>query len=112
MRQSDVRGGRLRVEELEGRFAPSTAQLLPGGILSVTGTADRDLIRVALDAGASQFVVLDRDLETARFDTAAVTSIVLSGGAGDDSLAIDNAVTVPAVIDGSDGNDVLRAGGG
>src|SRR5437868_12224567 len=75
---------RLGVEQLESRALPSTSQLLPGGILSVTGTLGRDNIRVALDAAASQYVVLDSGIPSARFNTAVVSSIALSGGAGDD----------------------------
>src|SRR5439155_18263552 len=103
---------RLGVEQLDSRDMPSTSQLLPGGILSITGTAGRDQIRVTVDTASSQVIVLDSGVPSAHFNSTLVSRIALRGGSGDDYLAIDNTVTVPAVIDAGPGNDVLRAGGG
>src|SRR5262249_21207339 len=78
----------------------------------ITGISGRDHITVSLDATQGQIVVSDYDVETARVASSAVNSILLSGLAGNDYLAISHNVLQPAVIDGGDRNDVLRAGGG
>src|SRR5438874_12132499 len=74
-RYESGRQRQLGVEQLESRALPSTSQLLPGGVLSITGTLGRDNIRVALDAAASQYVVLDSGIPSALFNTAVVSSI-------------------------------------
>jgi uncharacterized protein GlcG (DUF336 family) len=103
---------RLRVEALEARTVPSTVQLLPGGILSITATPGGDILRVSLDAANSQLVVLDRGVTAGNFNVASVSQIVITGSTGNDVLTIDNNVTVPALLQGGSGNNVLRAGGG
>jgi uncharacterized protein GlcG (DUF336 family) len=100
------------VEQIEDRTVLSTVQLLPGGVLSITGTGSRDTVAVALDAAQGQLVVSDFGSVTARVASSSVNSILLSAGPGDNSLSIADNVLQPAVIHGGNGNDVLRAGGG
>jgi uncharacterized protein GlcG (DUF336 family) len=101
----------LRVETLECRSVPTTVQLLAGGVLSISGMGN-DILRVSLDTANSQLVVLDHGLEAARVNAGSVSQIVMTGGPGKDVLTIDNSVTVPALLQGGAGNNVLRAGGG
>jgi uncharacterized protein GlcG (DUF336 family) len=89
----------------------ATASLL-GNVLTVVGTPDRDNIHVSLDAGTNQLVVRSFADTIGVFDSAAVGSIAITTGAGDDIVTIDNAVTQPAAIDGGTGRNILKGGGG
>ena len=103
---------RLSVEPLEPRCLLAATASLLGGVLTVTGTPGRDNVHVSLDAAAGQLVVRSFADVIGRFASAAVASIAISTGAGDDIVRIDNAVTQPAVIDGGTGRDILTGGGG
>jgi uncharacterized protein GlcG (DUF336 family) len=105
------RGARPEVEPLEGRYAPATAALV-GGTLTVTGTAERDNLRVSLDEATNDLVVRSFAAEVGRFDSAAVSAIVMEGGGGRDVLAVDRQVTQPSVLLGEEGSDILKGGGG
>src|SRR5439155_4567494 len=83
---------RLRVESLESRDLPAIATV-GGGVLTVLGTPDRDRIDVWLDSRTSQLVVTDANREIGRFASAAVSGIIISGGAGDDVIRIASDVT-------------------
>ncbi len=103
---------RLSVEPLETRFLQASTASLLGGVLTVTGTPDRDNVHVSLDAASGQLVVRSFADVVGRFDSAAVASIAISTGAGDDIVLIDKAITQPANIDGGSGRNILTGGGG
>ena len=103
---------RLSVEPLEARCLQASTASLLGGVLTVTGTPDRDNIHVSLDAASGQLVVRSFADVVGRFDSAAVASIAISTGAGDDIVLIDRAITQPANIDGGSGRNILTGGGG
>ena len=103
---------RLSVEPLEPRFLQASTASLLGGVLTVTGTPDRDNVHVSLDAASGQLVVRSFADVVGRFDSAAVASIAISTGAGDDIVLIDRAITQPANIDGGSGRNILTGGGG
>ena len=103
---------RLEIETLEPRCVPAVTAALAGGVLAIVGDAARDHIRVSLDGINNQLVVRDFVDEVARFDSAAVASIAVNAGGGDDVVKIDPQVTQPATIDGGDGRDILRGGSG
>src|SRR5690349_5627168 len=116
------------IESLEQRQLLSAS--LSGGVLTVTGTAENDVItfRIAKDGttGVKQIVVSEQvrpadgsdpdDPTETRFDLSSVTSIVVNAGAGDDVVGAlcgrrgRNAISLPMTINGEDGND--RLGGG
>src|SRR3954463_11704548 len=115
------------VEGLEQRALLSAA--VSGGVLTVTGTDGADIIsvRAAKDSsGAATLVVTENVRPAEGEDWAAptvstflqsdVTSIVVNGGLGNDSIAIGgkrgSAVSTPATLNGGDGNDNLSGGGG
>ncbi len=99
------------VELLEPRCLPATANLVTG-TLFITGSANRDHLRVVFDEQTNQLVVRSFVQEIGRFDLAAVTNITMTGGGGKDILSVDPAIQVPANIFGQGGNDILRGGGG
>src|SRR6266436_6119762 len=101
---------RLKLERLETRAVPAVAATLAAGVLTVQGTPDRDRINVFLDQ--SRLVVTDHGLPVGAFDPAAVSSINIQAGAGDDVVRIARGVTQPATINGGPGNEDLIAGGG
>ncbi len=101
---------RLHLERLEARAVPAVTAGLAGGVLTVTGTPGRDRIDVLLDQG--RLVVRDHGLPVAAFNPAAVASINIQAGAGDDVVRVARSVTQPATIDGGPGNNDLVAGGG
>src|SRR5437763_922570 len=101
---------RLHVERLETRAVPAVTANLAAGVLTVTGDAGRDRIDVLLDQG--QLVVRDHGRNVAGFAPAAVASITITTGGGDDVVRVASTVTQPVTIDGGAGNDDLIARGG
>jgi uncharacterized protein YkwD len=92
----------LRVESLELRDCPATANLF-NGVLTVQGTSGADVIQVT--QSGTQIVAAGQG-----FAASSIVRVVISGGAGADTL-IDNSGRA-AVIYGGDGNDIIRAAAG
>jgi uncharacterized protein GlcG (DUF336 family) len=104
---------RLRVERLESRDLPSVSAVLAGGVLMVNGDANHNLIRVQLDTTNNQIVVRNFVDVVASFSTASVTSLVVNAGDGQSTIVtVDPAITLPTMINGGNGSDSLRGGGG
>ncbi|MBP3957585.1 heme-binding protein [Gemmata sp. G18] len=99
----------LQCEALEERSLLATAALAAGA-LTITGTDGNDRIRVVNDGGVLR--VFDGTTNIGDFASAAVTTIAVSTGAGNDSVVISPKVTQPANINGGDGTNKLVAGGG
>ncbi|MFM8271642.1 MAG: hypothetical protein ACKODX_04825 [Gemmata sp.] len=87
---------------------PATVALA-GGVLTVSGTAADDRIRVVNDGTLR---VYDGTAEIGAFAPAAVASIVVNTLAGNDAVVVDPRVTQSAVINGGEGANKLVAGGG
>ena len=100
---------KLRLEPLESRD-PASSAVLAGGGLIVTGTAGNDHLLIRREGSA--IVVLDRTGIIGRFSSAAVATISVKAGAGNDIVKIASDVTQSATIDGGPGKDLLQAGGG
>jgi Ca2+-binding RTX toxin-like protein len=100
---------------------------LAGGVLTITGTADRDQVTVSLkdpthvqvvqrtvstDAAGKRTTTTDRKT----FDLAAVKSIVADLGAGNDAITLgtpfSRSLSIPATLNGGAGNDALAGGNG
>ena len=99
----------LGCEHLEPRETPASAALV-GDVLSVTGTPDRDRIAVLRDG--DDLVIRDGTAEVARLASAAVRSVEVDTGGGDDSVVVAPAVTQGVVLGGGGGRDKLRGGAG
>ena len=84
---------------------PAFATIDAGGQLTLTGTAADEALAVGSDGTT---VTATRGAETQTFDAAAVTSVRINGGAGDDSLTNDT--SYPATLDGGAGADTLVGG--
>ncbi|GIW79572.1 MAG: hypothetical protein KatS3mg105_1379 [Gemmatales bacterium] len=102
----------LGVEELESRQLLDATATLAAGVLTVNGGANNDRINLVLDQAANQIVVQDSFQEVARFNSGAVTTIVLNGNAGNDILTIAKEIMQAATINGGAGKDVIISGGG
>ena len=106
------------VSRLESRCLLS-AVLAPDGVLTVTGTDAPDHIRVTQVAVAHHDhhharhdrIVVVEGHQTSDFDPAAVSRIVIDGGAGSDSLTAFH-LSKPVTLNGGDGNDYLGGGNG
>ncbi|MGE5610269.1 MAG: calcium-binding protein, partial [Bacillota bacterium] len=96
------------IEQHEQRMLLSAS--LSNGLLLVDGTAAANAISLSVEAGYIR-VIEDGGTPT-DFTAAAVTSILVNAGDGDDSVAISSAITVPATIRGGNGNDYLVGGAG
>jgi Ca2+-binding RTX toxin-like protein len=99
----------MPIEQLELRCL-LTIQLT-GSTLEVTSGGGDDRVAVYLSANGSQ-VIVEENETVEQFNRSAVRSIRIDAGAGRDIVRISNALRVPAMINGGDGNDVLRGGGG
>jgi Ca2+-binding RTX toxin-like protein len=105
------------VETLETRvlFASDVGTaVLDSGTLLVTGTRRSDEIHVSLNGtDATRLDVVINGATPLSFELADVTNgMRVEGGNGHDTLSIDAAVNLSAVLLGSNGKDVLTGGGG
>jgi len=104
-----------RLEVLESRRLLSSA-LLVGGTLEVLGdTGVTNQITVGLDEAGSIVVSMAANsgpATTQTFAFADVTKILIRGGRGNDTLAVDQGISIPAGIFGLAGNDTITGGSG
>lgn len=92
-------------------LAGATADaILDNGVLVVTGTNNADSLRVVRQG--ANLVVQSGTQQIGRFSAAAVTSIAIVGFAGDDFLAVDGSLSIPAKLYGGAGADQLRGARG
>ena len=105
--------GRPTLERLEGRTlfaaAPATA-VLNNGLLEITGTNRADEIHVTRNAG--QLDVTANGALLGSFDLSATDSIRVDAGNGRDTVVIDAAISLNAVLLGGNGKDSLTGGSG
>ena len=99
------------LERLESRDLMAVTAGLAGGVLTVAGDAQRNIIQVSSDAPDAELVVLDAQAVVGRFASASVQSIAISTGDGG-LITVDNAVTQPTTIQAGAGNELIRTGGG
>lgn len=100
----------LAIESLEDRLVP-TANLV-NGILSIVGGATDNLIAVSRDDLTNEIVYVDNLVESGRWDSAMIQRIDIFGGAGNDTIGVDDNVVQAVSIAGNAGNDILKAGSG
>jgi uncharacterized protein YkwD len=109
---------RPTLESLEHREVPAAITTdLRGGVLTVQGTGYNDNV-VVTQIGA-QISVTGRTLEngvtntvTRNFSSVGVSTIVVVGESGDDTIVVASFMTQLARLYGGWGNDVLYGGGG
>jgi len=99
----------LRCEYLEERAMLASATLA-AGLLTITGDAGNDRIRVTPEG--DNLRVLDGTQELGTFASAAVFSIEINGGGGNDSIIVNELVSHPVTINGEADNDKLVAASG
>ncbi len=95
------------VENLEDRTLLSAT--LVAGVLTVTGTAQGDQIRLRVEG--NQLDVHENDVKTS-FALANVTQITVNALGGDDRVTISRAITINATVNGGEGNDRIKGGSG
>jgi phage baseplate assembly protein gpV len=83
---------------------------LQGTTLVVGGTTGDDVIRFETNSGGTAIGVTINGASQGVF--AGVTGIIAYGQAGNDDIGVSALLTVPALLFGGDGNDVLHGGGG
>jgi hypothetical protein len=114
---NQTRTVRLKVSDGDGgvSIVTTTVQLLgqgtilSGGVLFVVGSGTAgDIVQVA--KSGSQITVSNGGTQS--FSAAAVSQIQVRTRGGNDIVIVGLEVTVPTVIDGGAGNDLLTAGGG
>ncbi len=102
---------RLELEYLEPRNLLAVSSALAGGVLTITGSPDREIIRVLFDATSDQIIVQDAQGTVGTFASPAVTSIAISTG-DSGSITVDNAVLQSTTIQAGNGPEVIQTGGG
>jgi Ca2+-binding RTX toxin-like protein len=93
---------------------------LDHGMLTIKGSDGADRIALRLQAGQPGILQIDAGDDGSAdftFDRADIASIAVDARGGDDSVRIDESNglftdTIPATIDGGDGNDTLDGGAG
>jgi uncharacterized delta-60 repeat protein len=89
------------------------AWLTPEGNLRVDGTNGNDTITIAPDRSRHGLVVVLNNDVLGDFPLASVTGrIIAHGWAGNDTIRVSPKVTVPCLLFGDGGNDLLVGGGG
>ncbi|CAN5584904.1 hypothetical protein BH11PLA2_BH11PLA2_34990 [soil metagenome] len=101
---------RLNMLRLEEREQPAALATLAAGTLTVTADAPGGRLDIFQDGG--DIVVRSQGTEVGRFAAATVTNLNVNGGAGQDVVRVDNAITTPTTINGADATDKISAGGG
>ena len=86
---------------------PKAFATLVGGVVQVEGTDGPDRITVSASGGSLTVSLNGQGLS---FNAAAVESLTIAAGGGDDSVTVD--VDQPATVFGGDGNDTILGGGG
>lgn len=98
------------LENLEGRRLMSgVTATLTSGVLTVQGTPNNDVISVSVSG--SNINVDDTNVLVNSFATSSVQSVVVLGGAGNDSITIGAGVP-PANVNGGAGADTIVANNG
>jgi ELWxxDGT repeat protein len=80
-----------------------------GGLLDVSGTLGDDDIHIVKSAGLFQAVINGQATDLSPLG---VAQIRISGGAGNDTIQIDPALTMFVAVYGGDGDDAIHAGDG
>jgi hypothetical protein len=104
------------LEVLEGRqmmsVAPLTPAVLQSGVLTVNESASRDArVHIDLTNNNTQLLVSVNGVNQ-MFRTGAVTRFDIRTGAGENYVYINPAIDIPENINGGNGNDTIRTGGG
>lgn len=109
---------RSTIESLETRvlFAanPGGSAVLDAGALVVNGTRRSDEIHLSLNAtDATRLDVVINGAAALSFSLVDITAgIRVEGGNGSDTISVDGAVSIAAVLSGGNGKDVLSGGAG
>jgi uncharacterized delta-60 repeat protein len=110
----------LRVSDGDGGTALDTAQVtvlgvgasLIDGTLHVIGTEQKDVVVINKAASKLQVISSFTPGPPLRFDLSSVTDIHVRVRGGNDVVVVAGNVTLPAIIDGGSGEDVLTGGNG
>jgi uncharacterized delta-60 repeat protein len=93
------------LENLESRLLLTTASA-SSGLLTISGTSGSETINIGLNAQ-------DRiTISGVNSTFANITSIVVNAGSGNDTVVVSTAISLPATLNGGNGNDTLRGGDG
>jgi len=103
---------RLRLESLEDRTM--LAADLVNGVLSVVGTKGSDSIQVQVATAGAHTGELEVNVNGAQsyFTVAQVNSIHIAGLKGNDTITVNDNVTIGVSINGGKGHDTIKGGGG
>jgi len=104
------------IESLEDRRLLSAGAVLAStGTLTITGTAQKEIVRIAREAADTSKLDVTLNGTTQTFALAAVQGIVVNAGAGSDDVEVielNAPINIPVTMFGGDGNDTLVGGSG
>jgi len=83
---------------------------IDNGVLTINGGDDADHVHVSIDDNGK--IAVAGSLGNEVFDPAAVDSVFIDVGAGNDHVGIAHEIAVNAIINGGDGNDYISSGSG
>ena len=109
MRNRDKKSLRARLDllQLEDRTVPSATATLVNGQLNIYADGAGDQITVHLVSGQYTISGIGQT-----FASSAVSAITISGGDGNDTIAVGSEVTARTLIFGGEGVNTITAGGG
>jgi Ca2+-binding RTX toxin-like protein len=96
------------IELLESRTLLSAT--LDAGVLTIEGTSGNDTIQVSV-LGTSYLVQVSGQASQT-FTIAAVKSLVVDAGKGNDVVMLSSAITLGSTLEGGPGNDTITGGSG
>jgi hypothetical protein len=116
-KQQQPRRARLQVESLECRIVPASPVIsVTNGVLSVVGTPGNDVISLTQDMLLDVVVHAQSGhgpVVTKTIPEMHLTSYKITTGAGNDTVTVDSAITLPGTINAnSPGNKTITGGGG
>lgn len=108
----------MPIEFLENRklFAVGPTATLTAGVLTIEGTSADDYVFITKSRDGDTLTVstgIKGDAESrtkTTFEVSEITSIVVNGGDGDDTVRTARQVDLPMAIDGGAGDDLLAGG--
>ena len=96
------------------QFTSAQVVVINSQPIVANGTSGDDDISLttSADLNGRPQAVLNVNGTASRYNPFRVSSIKLSGNAGDDRIFVDDSITLPCTIEGGDGDDRIQGGGG
>ncbi len=108
----DILAARALYASVGDAVEPSAAFSLVDGVLTLTGTADADNVRIRTPRGDDTQIVVVVNSETVAYNVADIDQIFINTLDGNDRVSVLGNVSIGMTVDGGVGDDHIQTGGG